>query len=196
MAPSNLPAPAPADTVGSDPARAVRLESTDLAEALRTCCIELMADYGVQATWVQGQGTTNPPPQLSAFIAVAEFAGESMHGSVGLRATRGVLAQTARDVIDSESHRLLADWTCELVNQLLGRLKGKLLEFEVALDTKQPRLVGAERLEQLERAVRYRFSCEFGDFSGYLDLVLAPGFVLKRRESTEPLPGEGDILLF
>jgi hypothetical protein len=196
MVPSHAPAPAPAsaDTAASASARARGENGGDLSEALRACCIELMADYGVRATWVQGP--TTPPPQLSAFIAVAEFAGEDVHGSVGLRATRGVLAQTARDVIDSESHRLLADWTCELVNQLLGRLKSKLLEFEVVLDAKQPRLVGAERLEQLERTARYRFSCEFGDFSGYLVLVLAPGFALKRRESTEPLAGEGDIFLF
>jgi hypothetical protein len=194
MVPSHPPAPASADTAVTVNVRAPGENPADLGEALRACCVELMAGYGVQATWMQGP--MSPPPQLSAFIAVAEFAGQDVHGSVGLRATRGVLAQTARDVIDSESHRLLADWTCELVNQLLGRLKSKLHEFEIVLDARHPRLIGAERLEQLERATRYGFSCEFGDFSGYLDLVLAPGFALKRRESTEPLPGEGDILLF
>jgi hypothetical protein len=194
MVPSHPPAPAPASADITASAYAPGENRADLGEALRACCIELMSDYGVQATWIQEP--RSPAPPLSAFIAVAEFAGEDVHGSVGLRATRGVLAQTARDVIDSESHRLLADWTCELVNQLLGRLKSKLLEFEVVLEAKQPRLVGADRLEQLERTTRYRFSCEFGDFSGYLDLVLAPDFALKRRESTEPLPGVGDIFLF
>lgn len=166
----------------------------DVADALRAACMELMADYGVHATW-EPDGT--PAPKTSAFVAVAGFDGESARGVVALRATRGVLTQTARQAVGPDGAVLIADWTCELVNQLLGRLKNKLRGYSVSIHVQQPELVGIERLDELDRATRYWFTCEYGNFSGYLDLVLSPGFVFEPRElDAESLAWEGDLIVF
>lgn len=167
-----------------------------LADALRSACVELMADYGVHASWERESSA--PSPKLSAFVAFAGFGGESLEGTIALRATRGILTQTAQQMVGSDGSVLYADWTCELVNQLLGRLKNKLRAYNVSIDMHQPELVAAERLAELERPIRYGFTCDCGNFSGYLDLVVAPGFTLEKRdaEEDEPLAWEGDVILF
>jgi len=177
---------------GSD---AERQGATELGEELRRACLELMADYGVRA-WPYGD-SMRTPQRGAPLAASAEFEGDHLRGSIAIFATRGVVERTARSLLGGECvSPELADWTCELVNQLLGRFKNKLRPFDVVVDVGMPRLMASNQVGQLESSARYRFSCDHGDFSGYLDVTLEPGFTFRKRELQEPLAWEGDVILF
>jgi len=49
---------------------------------------------------------------------------------------------------------------------------------------------------ELERALRRRFVCDGGTFAGYLDVMIAPGFLFVPKPSDAPLASEGDLVLF
>jgi chemotaxis protein CheX len=178
-----------------EPSTAVAEPVRDLGEELRSACVELMADYGVTA-WSNADSPT--PQSRPGFTARAEFQGDCLKGSVALFATRRVVEHTARSVIGTGvAMAPLSDWACELVNQLLGRFKNKLRPFDLVVDTGMPTLLPvSDAGATLDGSARYRFSCDQGDFSGYLDVMVPPGFALHRKEPSEPLAWEGDVLFF
>jgi chemotaxis protein CheX len=167
-----------------------------LDELLRDCCLELMADYGMPATLqseVAGETATG------IAIAAIDFSGRDLRGTIGLRMTSNVVLETyraavgVRVAIDSME---AADWTCELVNQLVGRLKNKLRNYDVSFAVNTPRLLHIFPVAELERALRRRFVCDGGNFAGYLDVMIAPGFVFTSKAPDAPLANEGDLVLF
>jgi hypothetical protein len=88
------------------------------------------------------------------------------------------------------------DWTCELANQLVGRLKNKLRNYQVSFSVNTPRLLQLFPVAELERAMRRRFVCEGGNFAGYLDVMIASGFVFSASPPAAPLADEGDLVMF
>ena len=79
---------------------------------------------------------------------------------------------------------------------MIGRLKNKLRSYEVSFNVNSPRWLQIFPVAELERALRRRFICDGGTFSGYLDVLIAPGFVFVPRASDAPVAQEGDLVLF
>ena len=177
-------------------ANALRGEDfTILDELLRDCCIELMADYGLPAQ----QADVGNEPATGVAVAAVDFSGRDMRGTIGLRMTSSVVLKTYQAalgrIIELDSPEA-KDWSCELANQLIGRLKNKLRSYEVSFIVNSPRWLQIFPVAELERALRRRFICDGGNFSGYLDVLIAPGFVFVPRASDAPLAHEGDLVLF
>ena len=177
-------------------ANALRGEDfTILDELLRDCCIELMADYGLPAQ----QADVGNEPATGVAVAAVDFSGRDMRGTIGLRMTSSVVLKTYQAalgrIIELDSPEA-KDWSCELANQLIGRLKNKLRSYEVSFIVNSPRWLQIFPVAELERALRRRFICDGGNFSGYLDVLIAPGFVFTPRNSDAPLAQEGDLVLF
>jgi chemotaxis protein CheX len=167
-----------------------------LDELLRDCCSSLMADYGLPATAmadIAGEAATG------IAVAAIDFSGRDLRGTIGLRMTSGVVLESYRmavgAVIRMDSPEA-TDWTCELVNQLVGRLKNKLRSYQISFNVNSPRLLQIFPVAELERALRRRFVCESGDFAGYLDVMIAPDFTFEVKANDEPLANEGDLVLF
>jgi hypothetical protein len=134
---------------------------TALPLTLRQSCVEPMADYRVHVT--PQKWRVEPAPSLTAEV---DFKGRLLYGSVVLSATRRVVRETAQEAagMHAGAPRSLSDWNRELANQLLGRVKSKLLTQEVSVDVGVPRpLVTAE--PTLDDDLRQRFSCAAGSFS-------------------------------
>lgn len=168
-----------------------------LDEFLKDSCMELMIDYGLPAT-LQADVAASLPPTAVAMAAI-DFSGRDLRGTISLRMTRSVLLETYRaalGVVVQEDSAEAADWTCELVNQLVGRLKNKLRTYPVAFTVNSPRLVPHLRAAELEQALRHRFVCDRGKFAGYLDVMIAPGVHLAPGAPETPLVDEGDVVLF
>jgi hypothetical protein len=165
-----------------------------LAVALESSCLELFADYGLTARPVSDSGQECPP---SALIAAIDFSGEKIRGTVALRATRELIVGTSpgRKTPDP-AYGQLADWTCELTNQLVGRIKNKLRSYSMPLTVNVPRLLPSPMVDEIKNGIRHRFDCRYGTFVGYLDVLIEPGFVLEDRDEAGDLPNEGDLLLF
>jgi hypothetical protein len=168
-----------------------------LDQLLGTCCQELMRDYGLAATFHADLGASEPATVLA--VGTIDFVGPDLRGTIGLRMTRSVVEQTYYAALGAEIEAGSMegrDWTCELVNQLMGRLKNKLRAFRISFDMNSPKVSETAASGNLKGTLRHRFLCERGKFTGYLDVVVAPGVLLAAQEPHEPLPEEGDLLLF
>lgn len=168
-----------------------------LDQLLSTCCQELMRDYGLAATFQADLGASEPATVLA--VGTIDFVGPDLRGTIGLRMTRSVVEQTYYAALGSEIEAGSMegrDWTCELVNQLMGRLKNKLRTFRISLDMNSPKVSESASSGNLAGALHHRFLCERGKFSGFLDVMVAPGALFAAQDPDEPLPKEGDLLLF
>jgi hypothetical protein len=168
-----------------------------LDQLLRSCCQELMRDYGLAPTLHADLGASEPATVLA--VGTIDFVGPDLRGTIGLRMTRSVVEQTYYAALGTEIEAGSVegrDWTCELVNQLMGRLKNKLRTFRISLDMNSPKISETASSGHLEVTLRHRFLCERGKFTGYLDVTVAPGVLFAAQDPDEPLPEEGDLLLF
>ncbi|HET9934421.1 MAG TPA: chemotaxis protein CheX [Polyangiaceae bacterium] len=165
-----------------------------LGEALRVSCVELMQNYGIEARPRGPEAASEAP--VAVLVAGVDFKGRELRGTVALWAAQSVLRETTRKAPGLGENAPLQDWTCELTNQLAGRMKNKLRPYGVSLHVNVPRLLHGSDVTELETGLQHRFSCDFGSLSAYLDVLIAPGFVLTEGEPTEPLKQEGDFTVF
>ncbi len=167
-----------------------------LDQLLRDCCMELMADYGLPATPTP---LSTQEPTADVAVAAIDFSGRDLRGTIGLRMTNSVVLETYRSALGvavQQGSPAANDWTCELVNQLMGRLKNKLRSYNVSFNVNTPRLLATFPVGELERALRSRFVSDRGTFAGYLDVLIAPGFVFVDAPPEAPLVDEGELVLF
>jgi hypothetical protein len=168
-----------------------------LDQLLRDCCLELMADYGLPAQLATPAPANDGATDVS--IAAIDFSGRDVRGTIGLRMTNSVVLETYRAAVGAPidvGSTDASDWTCELVNQLIGRLKNKLRTYNVSFNVNTPRLLVVFPVAELERALRSRFVSDRGSFAGYLDVMIAPGFAFVDSAPEAPLVDEGDLVLF
>lgn len=166
---------------------------TILARTLEQSCVELLRDYGLVAR-IQGETLFSDPP-TSTYAGSVDFSGKEIKGRVLFCASRQVIEETARGAAGMQGEfSAFSDWTCELANQLIGRVKNKLRSYDVQIDVNAPRLLPRSSVNHAEPGVRFSFRCDAGTFSGFLDVLIAPGVVLRERLSDEPLVQEGDLI--
>jgi len=107
-------------------------------------CIELWRSLGAST---QPSGEDPLGTMDHAIVAAIGFGGDDLRGSVTLAATREFVRATHPATVRGEtpSEADLLDWCSELANQLLGRLKNKLLSYGVMLFLSTPSaVVGAD----------------------------------------------------
>lgn len=165
-----------------------------LGEALRISCVELMQNYGIEARPRDTESVSEPP--VAVLVAGVDFKGRELRGTVALWAAQSVLIETVKKAPGLDESAPLQDWTCELANQLAGRMKNKLRPYGVSLRVNVPRILLGQDVTELANGLQHRFSCDFGSLSAYLDVLIAPGFVLTEAEPPEPLKQEGEFTVF
>ena len=166
-----------------------------LGVVLRDACLELMTEYGLSAIVQANRGPDAFSPNAAA--ASIDFHGPDLRGTIGLAMTPSIVAETYKAAIGESiapNSPAAIDWTCELVNQLIGRVKNKLRTYQVTFSVSTPQL--RPSLESSARGLRNRFICDHGSFSGYLDVMIAPGLTLVSSPPSTPLIDEGELLLF
>jgi hypothetical protein len=179
----------------NDAVGAVAASYETLGAVLRDACLELMTEYGLSAILQVSRAPEAFAP--SAASASIDFQGPDLRGTIGLTMTPSVVAETYRAAIGESilpNSPAAVDWTCELVNQLIGRVKNKLRSYHVSFSVSTPQL--RPLLESSEGALSNRFVCDHGSFSGYLDVTIAPGLTLVNSPPSTPLIDEGELLLF
>ncbi len=106
-----------------------KYDKSPLNDLVFDCCRELFAAYDLALTPADLEF---PPQDRLAFCSVMGFGGRQLRGALVLASTREPLDRTNEG--DNESQN---DWICELSNQLMGRIKNRLLSLgtEVLLAT-------------------------------------------------------------
>lgn len=154
-------------------------------------CIELFSDYSLQLR-AREAATVEPAVPL-LYCGVVGFSGEEMRGTLLLGTSREPLGRTS-PANDSS----LREWIAELSNQLLGRIKNKLLTRGVNLHLSTPIVLRGEHIAPVGRAelVPLAFTCDGGLVCVWLDYELKPGIDISKTVTLEDQMIEGSSMLF
>lgn len=152
------------------------------------CCRELLAAYGLDVELLSDVEV----PRERMLCGVLGFGGGQIRGAVVIAATPEALEQTNPG---GASHR---DWTCELANQLAGRVKNKLLALGVEILLATPAGLSGESLSAFGLAQRSVLAAGAGMVCAWCDYELVDGFEYPSAPSSESESalGEGDLVLF
>jgi CheY-specific phosphatase CheX len=165
-----------------------RSETTRAIQALAgVACTELMRAYGVQLVkaesgWVESDEVM--------FSGVMGFVGDSVRGTCLLAAPQGTVEAAApRDAT-------ARDWVGELANQLVGRLKAKLMARGATIALSTPVVLRGVRLSPLPRTgvEPVVFSSATGRVLVWLEVEIEDDFQL--GEERVLTASEGELLVF
>jgi hypothetical protein len=186
----------------SDPADAPHAYGETFKALLDDSVRELLAAQGFDAQGLERKpGQTGNAPCLAAFIG---FGGDKLRGAVTAVAPTRFLELThpqgkpVEPLTDAEA----ADWCCEFVNQLLGRLKNKLLKCGLAVQVSSPQAVLADHLRLAQSArgnlIVREYHVEDFELLICLDVSTTSGEALfdVPLENSDEMPSEGDLVLF
>ncbi|HEY3497078.1 MAG TPA: chemotaxis protein CheX [Polyangiaceae bacterium] len=168
-----------------------------LDSVVEDASVALFASIGLSLS--READSAKSPDDMGASIG---FAGPELRGALVLISTRKLVRLALpREVQDRSSDEQLADWMGELANQLLGRIKNKLIAYGVNLAMGTPAVMLGLDLARKDRhrGVRRQFSFRHAEeaLSVYLDAVAPAEFKLK-VPSVPPVGGivEGDVAFF
>ncbi len=157
------------------------------------CARELFSAYQLD---MQPRGRSEfPPPERLALCGVMGFGGKQMRGALVLATTREPLEQTNPDAVTSQR-----DWICELANQLMGRLKNRLLGLGVEIHLATPAGLSGDNLSPAPGKLRAPqvFAAGTGFVCVWIDCELIDGFKLPSRPpaAAEVAVAEGETIFF
>src|SRR5882724_10168205 len=157
------------------------------------CCRDLFSAYQLD---VHPRDRSDfPATEKLAVCGVMGFGGKSLRGALVLATTREPLEHTKPDAFGSQR-----DWVCELANQLMGRVKNKLLTLGVEVLLATPAGLSGENLSPPPSKLRAPqvFAAASGFVCVWIDCEYADGFELPSSppRDLEPPVAEGDAVLF
>ncbi len=168
-----------------------------ISEMVADCTRELFASIGTDL--VRQRGSSLAADQEKSAFSVIGFGGQQVRGVLVLGAPIELLAK-AHPMPDAPSEDLL-DWCGELSNQLVGRLKNKLLGYGIIIQLSLPTTLCGVLIQHWVRSrhagFAHRFQADGHCVSTVFEGVAEPGVELAPiTGSPEPTNPEGDCLLF
>ena len=163
--------------------------SRQVVELATLSCLDLFAAYGVPMT--RSVHAADAEYDL-LYCGVMGFVGKSARGMCLLGASREPIERTAPVAGD------LRDWLGELTNQLVGRLKVKLLARGVEIALTTPVVLKGHHIAPLPRRelIPEVLVGEYGRVLLWADVETVPGFNLSgASDDSAPIP-EGELLFF
>jgi hypothetical protein len=155
------------------------------------CCQELFSAYALA---VEPRGREEfPSASALAVCGVMGFGGKQIRGALVMAATREPLEKTNPSGVTSQR-----DWVCELANQLMGRVKNRLLSLDIEILLATPAGLSGDNLSPGKVRAPQVFAANGGFVCVWLDCEMAPGFELPSNppRAVEPPVREGETLLF
>lgn len=162
-------------------------------ELLVTCTTDLFGARGIELSRTSDLDT---PIEYAAIIG---FASDEVRGMLGLGMYPSTLERLASKHAGSTAS--LEDWLGECVNQLIGRVKNKLLGYDVVITLALPTVLRGVHLRFLSTGPSglwtYSFASVGGPICVWCDVRHADDFVLTPTSDPE-MKGtdEGELLLF
>jgi CheY-specific phosphatase CheX len=161
---------------------------------LRSCCSELLES--MSTTRSPSEGSVAPARQL---VSVIGFSGSQAKGALMLRAPISFFVDTHPFAKKGAElpYEELTDWAGELANQLLGRLKNKVVAQGVSFDLSTPTTISGENMLDAgpPRDDLTTIRMTFGRIQVRLDFALRPGVEVQASPSSTSV-SEGEAMLF
>lgn len=154
-------------------------------------CISLFSDYSLPLKRAESKTESSDTSLL--YCGVVGFTGEQMRGAILLATTREPLGRTSP--VSDTSFR---EWIAELSNQLLGRVKNKLMSRGVLLHMSTPVVLRGQHLTPLtaNELKPLVFECEGGVVCVWMDAEIVGGIDLNVEQSDTGSISEGEGMLF
>lgn len=164
-----------------------RSETTRAIQGLAgSACIELMNAYGVELRPTQGWAESDEV----MYSGVMGFVGESVRGTCLLAAPHGTVLAAAPQAASAR------DWVGELANQLVGRLKAKLMARGATIALSTPVVLRGVKLSPLPRTDvdPVVFESTAGKVLVWLEVEIENDFQLGEERALSA--AEGELLVF
>jgi len=160
----------------------------EVRHLLNSACIELFAGYNVAVRQSTDPWPESDSPLLSGAIG---FIWNKLHGTCLLAADEKLVHGS------SPLEGRARDWIGELSNQLLGRLKSKLLARDIAVSVSTPVMLSGIHITPLPKGTLRPslFSSPLGNALVWLELETVEGFMLPQG-APDAIGPEGELLLF
>jgi CheY-specific phosphatase CheX len=177
------------------------MERTFVTDTLASSVVEFFRAYGIHCEKTDGNGPTTGP-EMGSIIG---FRGQGLRGGLAFVAPAELVARILPvPAQPSRADLQLRDWSAEIANQLVGRLKNKLSARAIDFDVGTPVCFRGSsiRLSFLPEAdgITLDFSTGPESVRVYLDCVVSQGN--DPRDAPAPPPSaprivtEGDVVLF
>lgn len=164
-----------------------RSETTRAIQALAgSACIELMQAYNVELQPAVGWAESDEV----MFSGVMGFVGEAVRGTCLLAAPQGTVIAAAPRQASAR------DWVGELANQLVGRLKAKLMARGATIALSTPVVLRGVKLSPLPRTdvEPVVFESTAGKVLVWLEVEIEADFQLGEERALKA--SEGELLVF
>jgi CheY-specific phosphatase CheX len=161
--------------------------------AVSESCLSLFEDYALPLKRLRAGGLGDQGQADLLFCGVVGFSGDQMRGTLLLATSKEPLGRTSPTTDAS-----LREWIAELSNQLLGRIKNKLLARGVTLHLSTPIVLRGQHLSPMPRGelAPFSFTCEGGYVCVWFDVEVKAGIDLNQELDTAGLITEGTSTLF
>ena len=136
------------------------------------------------------------------YVTVIGFYGESMRGALGLGIDRRIVGRMLEQYGEETKLPVSADdFVAETANQLLGRVKNRLLGFGVDFGIALPMVLRGIEVQLAKSPAEiwpYHFASASseGAVTVWFDARIEAGVVLERDEGADPIACEGEVTMF
>jgi len=159
---------------------------TQIEGVVTECCVELFSHYGVAIKPSEHSSDSN-----LAYCAIIGFTGNDMRGSLLLACSSEPLTLAGENVHG------IRDWLAELANQMLGRIKNRLLALGTVIYATTPIILRGEHLAPLDDQPRPQlFRANGGVLSVWFDVDVLSDLELAATPDVSASVREGETLLF
>lgn len=171
------------------------LKPTAIDTIIQSSTVELLHSYEVSVA-PRGRSESEAHKVSHELVGIIAFDTAEMAGRLTFAVPTPVFRSTPQGRAQNTT---LADWTREVTNQLMGRIKNRLLQFQVKLRTHIPTVLSRAALERQTdlRAsphIVYEFRALRGDVVVTVDRTL--GTALLEYSNAAIVVPEGELILF
>jgi hypothetical protein len=170
------------------------LKPTAVDTIIQSSTVELMRSCDLSVA-PRGRREVRGHVPDSDVVGIIDFDGTNISGSLTLAIPIAVYNLPMPRRPKGTTH---ADWTRELTNQLMGRVKNRLIQFQVKLHTYVPTVLSGVALERHKQRnvteVLYCFGALRGEISVTVDASLTRAVLEYSNASL--LVNDADVVLF
>lgn len=162
----------------------------ELHDIIEDCATGLFESYGLSV-----QPESSGDPSGMGMAGIIGFTHAKMRGTLIIAATEEILESTRGTGSESRGR----DWVAELANQLLGRIKNKLVARGVELDMTTPLAIRGQHLSMAfedEQLISVPMRSEDHPIRVWFDFDAADDLTLQANGAAADVASEGDMLLF
>jgi hypothetical protein len=170
---------------------------TAIDTILQSSTVELFHSQGVAVAPLRPVALGNQQ-RFHDWVGLIHFEATNVSGALTVSTSMAVWSSREGSAAERQDAETLADWHRELANQLIGRVKNRLLKFQLVLRPRLPSALSGAALELHRKRsateILYRFRALRGDVLVVVDAPLERAILAYSGDLQ--IAREGEVILF